>query len=135
MIRSIKDKQLTINESAVTNEELKKQLKILFKGYRIEVISPLSYDAYLRMLATHQVTINLDSSDTQGQVDADSLFVGVPLYQPLDFDYRTDFGDLYHEIITSGADSRNTIKKIMTQISTFDKVKETITDWYNKYCN
>ncbi|MDB5119781.1 MAG: hypothetical protein JWN56_999 [Sphingobacteriales bacterium] len=128
-IKEVFNKITTVNTSSFSNEQLTVQLNKLFIGCNIEVISPLNYHAYLKMIASHQVTINLDSSDTQGQIDADSMFVDVPLYQPVDLDFRTDFGDLYHEMQNSSNEKGDVITSIMTEICTFNSVKKTIHDW------
>jgi hypothetical protein len=122
----------TVNVSSISNEQLKVQLGKLFRGCNIEVLSALNYDDYLKLIASHQLTINLDSSDTQGQVDADSIFVDVPLYQHADIDFRTDFGDIYFEMQTRGIANSDINTLIMTKICTFEKVKETIRNWSSK---
>ncbi len=122
----------TINDSQVPNEILANQLKAVFNGYNIEVIQPLEYHSYLKMIAGHQVTINLDASDTQGQTDADSLFVDVPLYQPPGLDFRTDFGDIYHDLFSNGLDDDQSIATIMNDISSFTAVREKIDQWYRQ---
>lgn len=122
----------TINDSQTSNEVMAGQLKAIFGGYNIEVIPKLGYHSYLKMIASHQVTINLDGSDTQGQVDADSLFVDVPLYQPPGFDFRTDFGDIYHDLLSNGLNDEQAIASIINDISSFTTVREKINQWYTQ---
>ncbi|RVU00431.1 hypothetical protein EOD41_13215 [Mucilaginibacter limnophilus] len=124
------NKITTINDTDFSNESLKAELETLLDGCYVEVIKPLKYDDYLRTIATHQITINMDASDTQGQVDADSMFVGVPLYQPSGFDFRTDFGDLYYSCIQSGQTPEQATETIMTRMCTFENTRKLITNWY-----
>lgn len=120
----------TINDTIFPNEDLKTELEVLLEDCHIEVLNPLKYDNYLKTIATHQVTINMDASDTQGQVDADSMFVGVPLYQPPGLDFRTDFGDIYHSYIQSGLTAEQATETIMTQKCTFEHTSAVINTWY-----
>jgi hypothetical protein len=122
----------TINDTIFSNEVLKAELEALLDDCYVEVIKPLRYDAYLKTIATHQVTLNMDASDTQGQVDADSMFVGVPLYQPPGLDFRTDFGDIYHNCIQSGLTAEQATETIMTQRCTFENTRTLLNNWYTR---
>jgi len=86
-----------INSSSISNEKLRDDLQGLYPSIIFEVYSSMPYEDYLRLIGKHQYYINDDSSSTQGQCDADALYVGV---RPLDISnqkFYTDFGKLYKD--------------------------------------
>lgn len=139
---NILNRVTTINVSTqYSNEELRRLLQELIgNDIEINVVGQQKYHDYLRLIAGHQYTINLDSSDTQGQVDADSMFVKVPLLQNKNVLYRTDFGDLYaetncvfeYDFKEQYQANVEACEKVMNRYSKFDVVRNKLTYWYEE---
>ena len=117
-----------INSSSIPNETLKKDLQDLYPYIIFDVYSPLPYEELLRLIGKHQFYINDDGSTTQGQIDADSLFVGI---RPLDVSnqkFFTDFGKLYEDGIQWPED-------FMKKHCSFEVCKDRIENLIQNYIN
>lgn len=120
----------TINASSQPNEEVSRILNKLIpedkKELHINVIGKLGWYDFLKELSTYEVTINLDSSDTNGQVDIDSLFVGTPLINPLGY-YFTDHGKMWEKFKSSNDykiyENLNLCRAFMDKLFSYDKCR------------
>jgi len=133
----------TINlDKTINNEMLVGILKRFDSEIEWNVVNQLPYHDYLRLIATHQRTINIDSSDTQGQVDADSLFVGVPLL-PHNTGHTTDFADRYFVVRNTFIDfpmelgepnlmsEEDVVEEYVKMFMTFDDCAQRLKSFYD----
>ncbi len=124
-------------KTTLTNDQLLKYLKEINPNIDYEIYGLMEYEKYLDVISTCELTINMDSSDTQGQVDYDSLFVGTPI--DINKYYRTDCADLFKEFLENhditfqmNNTKQEIINKFLKDYCSFDKTKKQINDWYNK---